>query len=191
MTNTTFRDVVRDRFGGVLRHGKHEPDGQACALEAASVARGLAWCDEPTHAGLPDLRPLNDGPWSSDAARTAALVPVVEALWDWPAWTRAQRNRWAKRVVIETVRQIVAELPGLTSAVRDQCRAADTLPAAAAAGAAWAAAEAEAAGAAAAGAAWAAAEAAREAGSAEDPVLQRACRIWIEAAEAVAGEGVA
>jgi len=156
-----YRRIINERFGGVLRHGSHKPDGEACALEAESIARGREWSDDPVT--MPDLRPLNDGPWSSDQARTDALVPVVEALWDWAEWPEARRLAWVEGVVIETVRQIIAELPELTDDVRARCRAVRTLDdaaKAAEAAAKAAAAAAEAAEAAAEAAAWAAAKAA-------------------------------
>jgi hypothetical protein len=94
-------------------------------------------------------------------------------------------------VVLRTVCEIIAELPGLPTAVAQACRDSGTLEVAVkAAEAAEAEAEAEAAEAAwaaaakaanAAEAAWAAAWAARAANAA--PVLVLACRIWRDAAE--------
>ena len=76
---------------------------------------------------LPDLRPLNDALWSSDEARTKALLPVMAALSDWSSWSADRQRRWADRVVIEVVKQIVSELPNLPEEVRSQCRAANDL----------------------------------------------------------------
>jgi hypothetical protein len=103
----TIREAL-ERFR-VFKRGKHEPDGEGCVLEVASVARGIDWSDNPEAVGLPDLRLLNDGPWSSDAARTAALIPVVEALWDWPMWDKEARAGWAERVVLRTGREVLPE----------------------------------------------------------------------------------
>jgi hypothetical protein len=135
-----FRHVLQERFGGRLSAGCHRPDdGVACALEAAAVARGLPWTDNPSAVGLPDLRPLNDGPWSSDTARTEALVSVAEALWDWAEWTKAQRRAWCETVALRTVRELLPDLLrafGLPEHAA-ACAAAGTLPDARAA--AWAA----------------------------------------------------
>ncbi len=136
------------RDDGILRHGKHPEGREFCGIEFARDVRGLPWGDTPDV--LPDLRPLNDGPWSSDRARTAAVLPVIATLWNWSAWDPARRHRWATAVAIETVRQIIAELPSLPDPIRTQCQGADTL------------------------------ESAR---AAADQVLQRACAIWIAAAE--------
>ena len=186
---------TRDK--GVLKAGVHTAaSGEFCGLEFATVVRGKPFNDAP--GDLPDLRPLNDGPWSSDQVRTAAVLPVLAALWDWPTWTSARRQAWTRDVVLHTVTEIVSRLPGLDAAVAQACREATDLKAAekaAAAAAAEAAAEAEwaaaraaraAVWAAAAAAARAAAEAARSAAWAADHVLQTACTIWIAAAEASA-----
>jgi hypothetical protein len=103
-----FREVLSERFGGRLSAGRHcDTDGAACAIEAAAAARGLWWTDDPAIVGLPDLRDLNDGPWASDARRTEAIAPVVEALWDWTVWTPARRRDWAQTVALGTVREIL------------------------------------------------------------------------------------
>lgn len=102
-----FDKVLKSRFGGVLKHGSHNPDGEACALEAASVARGNGWDDAPGAAGLPDIRPLNDGPWSSDEGRTRAMVPLVKALWTWPRWGETRRREWRRRAVLRFNREIL------------------------------------------------------------------------------------
>ena len=212
MTTEDLQAALDRLDQGVLLAGAHAEGDQFCALEFDSQVRGRAWSDEPVT--LPDLRPLNDGPWSSNAARTAALLPVMAALWEWGEWTPDRRQRWVTQVVLETVRQIVSALPGVPDAVRETCRTATTLEeareaaraagatAAGAAWAAWAAREAAAAeaaagaaraagaaaGAAAEAAAKAAAGAARAAWAAAgaEAVLARACQIWITAAEETA-----
>lgn len=99
--------IVAERFGGLLSHGEHDPDGAACALEAASIARGRPWSDDPDDVELPDLRPLNDGPWTSDEARTEAMVPLVVALWDWPTWAGDRHQAWLSRVASRTTREVL------------------------------------------------------------------------------------
>ena len=174
MTTEDLQAALDRLDQGVLLAGAHTEGDQFCALEFESQVRGRAWSDQPVT--LPDLRPLNDGLWPSNAARTAALLPVMAALWEWEEWTPDRRQRWGTQVVLETVRQIVSALPGVPDAVRETCRTATTLAAAREAARAAGAAAARAAGAAAAGAAWAGAEA----------VLARACQIWITAAEETA-----
>src|SRR5262245_2466956 len=109
---TTFAEYIAERFG-VLTSGSHTPDGAACALEARSQYERRAWTDAPSYLDMPDLRPLNDAPWSSDAARTAAMAPMLMAVA--PVWRSDKRQAWVKAVVLATVREIIAELPGLPS----------------------------------------------------------------------------
>jgi hypothetical protein len=171
--------VIADEFGGKITSGQHKPGPAACILEAAHFAMGDKWSDSADH--WPDIRPLNDGPWSSDEQRTKHLLPVMVAFWDWDDWPTARQRAVITQINLDTVRQIVANLPDLPHTVRDQCRnatlqtmknAAETV--AEAAWAAWAAAAtatAEAAAAVkavkAATAAWAAAAAAAEAAAAK------------------------
>ena len=124
MTMHLFEQIVRERFGGRLAWGAHEADSVACALEAAHAAMGDPWSDRPDR--WPDIRPLNDGPWSSDTARAEALVPLLIAYWDWAEWSVARRQRVMDCLVRLTVQQLIAELPGLPATVVAQCRAAAT-----------------------------------------------------------------
>lgn len=114
-----YRRVLNRIFGGELKNGAHNPDGQGCFLEVATIARyhyqdaadiefrARHWSDSPLAAGLPDARAINDAVWSSDAARTRALTPVAIALWDWATWLRERKDRWlwivAKRTWAEVV----------------------------------------------------------------------------------------
>ena len=91
---------------GVLRAGAHQPGREFCANEFKSQVDGVPWTDSPTILHIPDIRPLNDGPWSSDQARTAALLPLMVAIWDWADWSPERQQEWAQRVAIETVCQI-------------------------------------------------------------------------------------
>ncbi len=165
MDTSELQRLLSEHDDGILRHGAHEEGREFCALEFESRVRGRAWSDAPIT--LPDLRPLNDARWSSDTARTAALLPVMAALWDWTSWSTERRQAWAERVVIATVNQIISELPSLPDEIRVRCRAATDITAARAA--AWASAEAAARAAADAeawAAAWASADAARAAAEA-------------------------
>ena len=196
---------------GVLKHGAHRPEEREyCALEFVSIMRQDAQMnDTPGH--LPDLRPLNDASWSSDEERTEHMLPVLAALWDWETWTQKRRQAFATKLAIETVKQIVSQLPSIGSENRTRCLnvvtlacaacaacAADAADAACAADAARTAAAAYAARAAAAaayaaGAAAAAAAAARAASAASaadaaaDTVLSVSCQIFVDAAQSTEG----
>lgn len=102
---TDFPAFVAERFSGKLTDGAHSPDGAACLHEAINVARGRKWSDDPS--GMPDLRGLNDAPWSSDDARTTALLPVAVALWDFDKWPVDRKRAWAQRVASETIRRVL------------------------------------------------------------------------------------
>ena len=111
---------------GVLLSGAHRSGDKAfCVLEFSAAVRQKPHSDDP--GDLPDLRQLNDGPWSSDQVRTAHLLPVMAAYWDWGTWTAARQLATIQRVAILTVHRLVATLPGLPDDVRAQCRAAHTL----------------------------------------------------------------
>lgn len=163
---TPIRRVVRERFGGVLTVGKHSPDGEACALEARSVAMGIKWTDSPTTTRFPDIRALNDAAWPSDEARTAGMLDLMDALWDWPDWTNGRRKRFGETIALRLEREIIAPMlreRGMTATEADACAEVTTLN------------EAEQA------AAWAAG-ASRHAENAAE-IANLAVRIWIEAAQ--------
>lgn len=85
MTECTTNSLaaVIAQHGGVLKRGKHNAgSGACCVLEARSACLGLPWTDDPYTVGMPDIRPLNDGPWSSDAVMTEAMMRVSNALTD-------------------------------------------------------------------------------------------------------------
>jgi hypothetical protein len=120
-----FLMALYEGFGGVLSKGQHQPDSpEACPLEVAHVAVGDEWSDEPNR--WPDLRPLNDA-FSSDALRTQHMVPVMLAYWDWADWSPRRQLCVMAQLTLETVRQLVAELPGVPEAIRERCRQSTTL----------------------------------------------------------------
>jgi hypothetical protein len=175
VTQAKLEAVLASR-GGVVVRGKHaDPTGPCCILEAVTLA-----CERPMSdvvAELPDLRPLNDGPWSSDAARTAAMVPLAVAFADWGE-DAARRQRFTDALVVRLVQVTIAQLPQLPKAIKAQCEAVTTK------GEATAAAAAATKAATAATAAWAAAAAAAAAWAATaaktDRVLLDACAYWRE-----------
>lgn len=179
----TIESLLETRFGGVIRCGSHKEDGECCILELAAAAQGLPWTDDPEKVRCWDIRAINDA-YADGARRTKAMLRLYAAYAGSMDWPTDRQQAVASRIAILTMNRIIAELPGLSDEVRQQCRDADTLDAAAAA--AWAAEAAEAARA----AAWAAAraaEAAAEAAAAaaawaSDDVLDKAVDLWIEAA---------
>lgn len=185
----TFEEFIAERFGGKLTNGSHTPDGAACLHEALNVYQGKKWSDDTT--GTLDLRGLNDAPWSSDDARTAAMLPLGSLILDWPKWTNDRQQAWAKAVAEGVIRQILpptlraiatlvpSQAPSLVAAAF-RCELEGTESAAWAARAAAAAAAAESAESAtraesAARGAWAAAE--------SDVPLQILCQIMLDAAQ--------
>jgi len=180
----SLKALLDSRFGGVLKAGSHEQDGEACALELLSVARGVEWTDSPVSVRSFDLRRLNDIA-VSDEVRTECLLPVIAAYDGSLDWPERRQRAVVDRLVVLLVQRIVAELPRLDDRVREQCRGvktrAQTRDAAAYADADAAAAAAYAAAAAAdaaAAAAYAAAAAARE------RVFRTACQVWLDAVAA-------
>ena len=102
--------VLFERLGGLILAGKHnEHEGAACALEAASIARGRGISDKPGDAGLPTLWPISDGLciWPDDQTRTQHVVPLVKALWGWPRWSKRRRAAWKRRVIQRTIQEIL------------------------------------------------------------------------------------
>ena len=91
-------EAVIESHGGVLKAGKHSIEsGECCINEARALCLGLPFTDNPEAVGLPDIRSLNDGPWSNDRVRTDAMVRVATALDGWEGWGREQKTRWADR----------------------------------------------------------------------------------------------
>jgi len=185
MNATEFREFVGTRFNGTLKAGVHEPNGQACILEARNVALNNKWTDAP--GDFVDLRALNDAPWSSDAVRTKHILRVATALWDWPTWTDERKQKWAKTVAERTIREIlpIAFRAFGMNEEADRCER-EGSEAAARDAASYAARDAAsyAARVAASTARYAARSDASDAAS--DAVLILACNIWCESAEVTA-----
>lgn len=196
--------TVLSSRGGVLLSGDHgDCEDGCCLLEAVNLARHGEATDSPKKAGMPDLRPLNDARWSTNALRTKHCLPVALALWDWSAWSVARRLAFAERLAIATVRETFSDMLDAIGLDSSQCRAADTLDSAVDAAARavraayayaydYAAAAANAARyaaryAATANATAAATAAAAVARSAADATLIKACGIWVRCADETEG----
>lgn len=136
-----FDKTVYQQFGGVIQAGEHDDhEGAACALEAASIARGRGLSDKPGDAGLPTLWPISDGHciWPDDQTRTEHVVPLVKALWGWPRWSKKRRAAWKRRVIQRTIQEILPCVlrPIGLDAEADRCAQGGTIKAAKAARAA-------------------------------------------------------
>ena len=101
-----------------LSHGSHRsPEDGLCLVEAAAYLAGAPHSDHP-RCVCPVLaafgRALNDGPWSTNEARTDALGPLVALL----AGSRATRRVERARAVFLARRALTAYAPlALASAV--------------------------------------------------------------------------
>ena len=105
MTTATFEEFVAERFGGKLYNGSHQPNGRACLHEALNVYQGKDWSDDTS--GTLDLRSLNDAPWSSDEARTEAMLPLGVIVLTLPNWSDERRRAWAKYVAKGVIQRIL------------------------------------------------------------------------------------
>ena len=123
---------------GVLSYGMHEEgDGLFCALECLSKTRSKSEpvTDSPSaeRVNTVDIRSLNDMfgmGLEADRLRTIHVLPIVAELSDWSVWSRKRQKRFIEHVIVETVKQIIAELPGLPKDIQNQCRAVNNLAAA-------------------------------------------------------------
>src|SRR3990167_876939 len=122
LTVDQLQSVLDTYDKGVLSHGAHKAkDGAYCALECISLARHNGrdnFTDDPIQLGMPDIRPLNDGPWSSDSARTKTLLPLLAALSDWALWSKKRQQVWSEYVCIGTVKHLLSVMPCLTESAR-------------------------------------------------------------------------
>jgi hypothetical protein len=126
ITLETLENLLTTHFHGELRVGRHEKNEECCALELLSVAQGLEWTDDPEAVRTFDLRPLNDIP-VNNAVRTQHLLPVVAAYAGSLDWPLDRQQKVVNHLLIETVRQLLSNLPNLTEAVRAQCINASTV----------------------------------------------------------------
>lgn len=98
--------AVVERYGG-LTAGAHNDQSECCILEAVSVCDGVDWTDDPVVLDRPDVRPLNDAPWSSDEARTAGMLRLAPLIAAWPTWSEERRQAYVDRVVCRTIREVL------------------------------------------------------------------------------------
>jgi hypothetical protein len=116
---------------GLLKKGAHSKNDNACCiLEARSLCMGLKKTDNPDKLNMPDIRTLNDAPWSTDELRTEHMLRLDEALRPWATANQNQRVNFVRRVAILTVNQVISALPYLSDEIRLKCRDAKDLDAA-------------------------------------------------------------
>jgi len=121
----TFQELIDSRFGGKVSAGKHESDesdGHACALEAVSALLDKDWSDDPATLQMPDVRPMNDAGWASEAERTTHMIRLITALLPWREWSTVQRTQFATRIAGRTIREILPTMLrgiGLDDAARE------------------------------------------------------------------------
>lgn len=141
ITIEELRQLCQEKFGGLLYTGVHQPplapknseepnwdfEGRACINELANYcATGDDylpgdWDDCPSKSW--DLRKLNDIEGVSDKLRAARLMPLYVQYQDAMVWSIERQSATAKHIVVETVRRIIALLPGLSDAARQRCHA--------------------------------------------------------------------
>jgi len=160
-----LEQLLANRFHGELKAGKHEANGECCALELLSAAREIPWTDSPFSVRCWDLRPLNDIAVSDDVRREY-LLPVIAAYDGSMDWPLTRQQEVASRLAIGTVNRIVSALPILPPEVSAACATAADL---------WSA---ESAARSARAAAW---SASAESAARWESVFRRACAVWMEA----------
>jgi len=120
------------KAGGVVRNGAHEPptngECKACIRELRALAlmeagSDIRWTDRPD-GGSPTDRAciaINDGPWSSNEARTESCLPLVYL-------TEADATAgWVAHYALRTVREILPLALEAVGVDASACREARTL----------------------------------------------------------------
>ena len=116
-----LRHLLDTRFGGVLKQGAHEEDGECCVVELLAAAKGLPWTNNPYEVGCWDLRSINDI-LVSDEIRTQYLLPVAEIYHDSRSWPVERQIRVVQRLAIMTVQRLISAIPGLPALIRQACQ---------------------------------------------------------------------
>ncbi len=105
LTLSACRTLLKRRFGGVLKSGRHSQDGEVCVREFRSFALGLPWSDHPDGASASPTdricQELNDAPWSSDQVRAEACLPLALLSEETAA------AGWTARLALRTIQEIV------------------------------------------------------------------------------------
>ena len=102
-TPSSLREFVASLPGGVIRSGQHPAGTDCCILEAVAGCEGVEKTDDPFVLRRPDIRPLNDANWPTDAARTAQMLRLDKLLAAWPTWSVSQRVSFVTEVTLRTI----------------------------------------------------------------------------------------
>jgi hypothetical protein len=126
LTMKTMTRVLNERFGGLLSFGPHLEGGEGCINEVGSAAKGLPWTDSPAILRCWDFRSINDMNVSREVR--AKYLPKVFVAYDGSMdWPLERQLAVSRKLVILTIQRLIAEIPGLSEAAREQCRQANTL----------------------------------------------------------------
>ena len=104
VTKERLMDVL-SRRGGVLKSGPHgDCESGCCAMECLAIAIGQTPNDKP-HGDSPRdtwSRIMNDAAWSTDLARTEAMLPTL--------LLPEPDDGWAARIAEATIRRVLPEI---------------------------------------------------------------------------------
>lgn len=98
MTVAKLKQLLKKYGKGVLKAGIHtRKQREFCVSEFRNkvIAPAKPLSDDIEY--FPDLRDLNDL-FTDDKARTAALLPVMAALWDWERWSLSRQRSFVLHI---------------------------------------------------------------------------------------------
>lgn len=93
--------------GGTLSAIEYHDDPGYSLREAVLGVLGISRYHYSGEPRWPDTDPINDGPWSTDRARTDNMLSLAPLLCEWPSWSSARRRRWARAVALRTIREVL------------------------------------------------------------------------------------
>lgn len=120
-------ELLQSRFHGTIKAGKHKENSDCCILEYASVCRGIPWTDDPEQLRCFDIRQINDACWPNDELRTEWMIKLYDAIEGSLDWPIEVQKKFILQITIETMRQLISNLPGLPHEVVKMCKAVQTL----------------------------------------------------------------
>jgi len=123
-TLSKLRKLVATLPLGRLTQGNHaNDDPNCCVLEAISLCRGYVdKTDNPAVLELPDIRGLNDADWPNGKSRTANMLRVVDAIYDWKDWPDQRKDLFVQLLLIRCSTHIVSGMRGLSKAVVERLK---------------------------------------------------------------------
>jgi len=116
-----LQQLLDTRFGGVIERCDHDlKTKRCCGLELLSAYRHIIWTDSPELVRSFDFRRLNDMA-IPDRTRTKHLLPVLAAYDGCLDWDKSTQLQCVQQVWIETMRQIIPDIEGLSDQQRQSC----------------------------------------------------------------------